>query len=152
MFPGRSAIMLLATATLVLILPILGPGCGADVPEYDKAADYTPESLAQELIIRYRTLNPDVRTARRAPKNKKSGARNTAPDETDKKGAVRTPKKRVTTTIDDVLEDIDTKIELVKGTSPTETLRKMTQTIASDGSLSDSEKKALTDLVDRLAD
>ena len=152
MFPRRSAIELTAPAAMVLILAIVGPGCGGDTPEYDKAATYTPESLAQELIIRYRALNPDSRTFSRRPKNKKSEAGSTVRAELDKKGAVRTPKKRASATIDDVLDDIDSKIALVKGTSPAETTKKMSETIASDGSLSDSEKKTLAELVGRLAD
>ncbi len=152
MFPRRSAIVLTAEVALVLILASAGPGCGGDPPEYDKAANYTPESLAQELIIRYRALNPDSRTSSRRPKNKKSKADSAARPDLDKKGAVRTPKKRASATIDEVLDDIDSKIALVKGTSPAETTKKMNETIASDGSLTDGEKKTLTELVGRLAD
>ena len=144
--------MLTVAAAVVLTLPILGAGCGSEQLDVDKAATYTPDSLAQELILRYRALNPDSRTSTRRPKNKKSKADSAARPDLDKKGAVRTPKKRASATIDEVLDDIDSKVPLVKGSSPSETTKIMSETIASDGSLGDSDKKALTELVGRLAD
>ena len=69
--------------------------------------------------------------------------RNPAGTAADRKesGRPKATKKQAPATIDDVLDDIDSKIALVKGTSPAETTKKMNETIASDGSLSDSEKK-----------
>ena len=146
MVPRRSAIMLTVTAAVVLTLPILGGGCGSEEVEVDKAATYTPDSLAQELILRYKTLKPSAKTASRAPSKKSSGGA------VSKKSAPSTTKKQDSPTIDGVLEDIGSKIALVKGTSPAETTKKMSEAIASDGSLGDSDKKALTELVGRLAD
>jgi hypothetical protein len=138
--------MLTVAAAVVLTLPILGAGCGSEQVEVDKAATYTPDSLAQELILRYRALKPDAKTASRRPIKKSAGAT------IRKKTAPPTTKKQGPTTIDDVLEDIGSKIPLVTGSSPTETTKKMSETIASDGSLGDSDKKALTELMGRLAD
>ena len=146
MVPRRSAIMLTVAATVVITLPILGAGCGSEQVEVDKAATYTPDSLAQELILRYRALKPDAKTASRRPIKKSAGAA------ISKKTAPPTTKKQGSATIDDVLEDIESKIALVKGSSPAETTKKMSETIASDGSLGESDKKALTELVGRLAD
>ena len=146
MVPRRSAIMLTVAAAVVLTLPILGAGCGSEQVEVDKAATYTPDSLAQELILRYRALKPDAKTASRAPIKKSAGGA------VSKKSAPSATKKQASTTIDDVLEDIGSKIALVTGSSPAATTKKMSETIASDGSLGDSDKKALTELVGRLAD
>jgi hypothetical protein len=146
MVPGRSAIVLTVAAVVAFTLPILGAGCGSESVEVDKAANYTPETLAQELILRYRALKPDAKTPRRGPIKKASGAA------VSRKTAPPTTKKRGSATIDDVLEDIGSKIALVKGSSPAATTQKMTETIASDSSLSDSDKKALSELVGRLAD
>ena len=46
---------------LTLALPALVPGCGPAMPEVDKAAFYTPESLAAELAFRFRALSPDAK-------------------------------------------------------------------------------------------
>jgi hypothetical protein len=145
MVPGRSAIVLTVAAVVAFTLPILGAGCGSESVEVDKAANYTPETLAQELILRYRALKPNAKTPSRGPIKKASGAA------VSKKSAPPTTKKR-SATIDDVLEDIGAKIALVNGSSPAATTQKMTETIASDSSLSDSDKKALSELVGRLAD
>jgi hypothetical protein len=146
MVSGRTAVMLTAAAAVVLVLPILSAGCGSGTVEIDQAANYSPESLAQELILRYRALKPDARTASLRTIKKSS-----APA-VSKKTAPSTTKKHRAASIDDVLEDIESKITLVKGSSPAETTRKMIETIASDGLLSDSEKKSLTEIVGRLAD
>jgi hypothetical protein len=146
MVPGRSAIVLTVAAVVAFTLPILGAGCGSESVEVDKAANYTPETLAQELILRYRALKPDAKTPRRGPIKKASGAA------VSRKTAPPTTKKRGSATIDDVLEDIGSKIALVKESSPAATTQKMTETIASDSSLSDSDRKALSELVGRLAD
>jgi hypothetical protein len=151
MFPGRSAIMLTMAAAVLVTLPVLGAGCGSGPDEFDKAANYTPEAVAQELMIRYRALRPDAKTSSRGPGRRMSAAAIAARDKADHKSKTRTTKKRGPTTIDDVLEDIDDKIALVKGTSRAETTKKVIETISSDSSLPDGEKKTLTELVGRLA-
>jgi hypothetical protein len=151
MLPGRSAITLTMAAAVVVTLPVLGAGCGRGPDEYDPAANYTPEAVAQELILRYRALSSDAKTSSRGPGRRMSAAAIAARDQADHKAKTRTTKKRGPTTIDDVLEDIDSKIALVKGTSRAETTKKVIETIASDSSLSDGEKKNLTELVGRLA-
>jgi hypothetical protein len=60
MVPGRSASMLTVAAVVAFTLPIFGAGCGSEPFEVDKAANYTPETLAQELILRYRALKPNA--------------------------------------------------------------------------------------------
>ena len=75
MVPGRSTVLLAVAAAVVLALPILGAGCGSEQVEVDKAATYTPDSLAQELILRYRALKPDAKTAKRGSVKKSAGAR-----------------------------------------------------------------------------
>ena len=51
-----------------------------------------------------------------------------------------------------MLDDIDNKLDLIKGVSRPEACRKMTDTISKDSSLTESDKKSLTELVGRLAD
>ena len=152
MFPARKVIILIAAAACALALPLFGMGCGSETAEYDKTANYTPEALAQELIFRYRALDADAKTSNRGTKKRMSATAIAARDKADHKAKTRATKKRGPTTIDDVLDDIDHKITLIKGTSRAETTKKVIETIASDSSLPDREKTALTELVGRLAD
>jgi hypothetical protein len=76
-------------------------------------------------------------------------------DKVEKKGA--SVKKKATakgpTTIDDVLDDIDDKLDLIKDQSRSEACRKMVDTLSKDSSLTESDKKSLTELVvGKLAD
>ena len=54
-------------------------------------------------------------------------------------------------TIDDVLEDIDSKLGLIKGVSRPEACVKMMDAISKDNSITEGDKKSLNELVDRLA-
>jgi hypothetical protein len=51
-----------------------------------------------------------------------------------------------------VLEDIDSKLGLIKGVARPEVCRKMTDAISKDSSLTEGDKKSLTELVGRLSD
>jgi hypothetical protein len=149
LFPRRSAIVLSIAAVVVIALPILGSGCGSAPTEFDNAANYTPESLAQEVILRYRALSPKAKTAER--RNKKTTV--AAQSRISKKAAVtKTKGASGPTTIDNVLDDIESKLTLVKGTTPAETTKKMIETISGDSTLPDADKKALTEYVGRMAD
>jgi hypothetical protein len=62
--------MVVAVSTvLTLILPAIMPGCGPASLDVDKAALYTPESLASELAFRFRALNADAKTSTRGAKS-----------------------------------------------------------------------------------
>lgn len=149
----RSAIIVTAATTAVVALAVLVPGCGSEPAEFDKAANYSPDSLAQELILRYRALNPDAKNSKRGPSKGLSkqaiAARNKADTKVREKG---TTKKQAAPEIDDVLDDIKYKMTLIPGTTPAETSKKMVETISGDNSLSESDKKALTEFVDRLTE
>ncbi len=69
-----------------------------------------------------------------------------------KKGAGVKKKATGPTTIDDVLDDIDNKLDLIKGISRPEACRKMVDTLSQDSSLTESDKKTLTELVGKLTD
>jgi hypothetical protein len=152
MISVRSVIMLTSAASVVLALSLSSAGCGSQPAEFDNAANYTPESLAQELVVRYRALNADTKKSKRAPARKLSDAAIAARDNADSKKKARTAKTIASTTIDDVLDDMKYKISLIKGTSATETTKKMIETISSDRELADSDKKSLTEHVGRLAE
>jgi hypothetical protein len=159
MFTRRHAILLALATSLVLTLlsPIAGTGCGPGAPDVDKAALYTPESLAQEFALRFGTLNPDAKkvkpSARSKPMSAKAVAARDAADQAKKKVVGATTKKRTgPPTIDDLLADIDNKLNLIKGTSRSDACRRMIDTISQDGSVTASDKKTLTELVGRLSE
>ena len=148
--------MVVAVSTvLALVLPAIVPGCGPASPDVDKVALYTPESLASELAFRFRALNPDAKTSSRRAKSKSDKAaaeRLERATKVEKKGAGVKKKATGPTTIDSVLDDIDDKLDLIQGISRPEACRKMIDTLSQDSSLTESDKKTLTDLVGQLAD
>jgi hypothetical protein len=152
MSPRRSIIVFTSAATLVFALAVLGAGCGSEQAEFDKAAYYTPEALARELILRYRALNPSARTSSRAAGDARSKSALTSRKNPEKKVITKTTKNRASATIDDVLDDIKYKMTLIPGAAPAETSKKMVETISGDSSLADVDKKTLTEFVGRLAE
>ena len=112
MFPGRSTIVLTVAAAVVFALPVLVGGCGSVPDEFDNAANYTPETLANELILRYRgahtqcadryPLGPEGKQ----PARSSQPARNRSPER---------PRKPALPTIDDLLDDIESKLTSDQG-------------------------------------
>jgi hypothetical protein len=145
--------MVVAISTvLTLVLPAIVPGCGPASLDVDKAALYTPESLASELAFRFRALNPDAKTSSRKAKSDKGLAERVARTaKAEKKGAGVKKKATGPTTIDDVLDDVDHKLDLIKGMYRPEACRKMIDALSQDSSLTESDKKTLTELVAQLA-
>jgi hypothetical protein len=126
-------------------------GCAQSTPEVDQAALYSPESLAQELSFRYRALNSKSKTTKTT---KNAGALPDDGTRITKTGVdpkPETKKKTGSLTVDDLLEDIDSKVDKIDGLSRSEIYQKMIDTISKDQSLSASDKTALTDLVGQLA-
>ncbi len=158
MFPRRYAILLTMATALVWILlsPIVGTGCGSGAPDVDKAAFYTPESLAQEFALRFVALNPNAKKTNpraRSKTTERTIADRARAEQNDPKGGRAATKKRTgPPTIDDLLADIDNKLNLLKGISRSDACRKMIDTISQDGSLKASDKKTLTELVSRLSE
>jgi hypothetical protein len=147
-----------ATAILMSLLTVLGLSCGPGEPEVDKAALYTPESLASELAYRYGQLNPDARSAtvryRRDPRKEKAlQERQGRAEQAKNKTLGGAPAKKKQTgppTLDDLLADIDSKLDLIRGASRADACKKMAETISADSSLSDGDKQRLKELVARL--
>ena len=155
--PTRVSVALLAAASTLLMLavPAMVPGCGPSDLEVDRAARYTPESLASELAIRFRGLDPDARTSRRKSdliSDKAAAERRKHGNKAQTKGGGVKKEARGPMTIDDVLDDIKDKLNLIRDVSRTEACRKMTDAISRDDSLTPDEKNTLGGLVGRLAD
>jgi hypothetical protein len=157
--PSRASAVAAVAAAVVLglVLPALASGCGPGEPQVDKAALYTPESLAQELAFRYSALKPEAKKSTRKTSSGAKSAKRIADLERartaeKKRGNTEATKKRTgPPTIDDVLEDVDSKINMIKGTSRAETYRQMIATISKDSSLTESDKQLLTEKLRELA-
>lgn len=154
-----------ATATLVagsmaltLALAALAPGCSPATLDVDKAALYTPESLAQELVVRFHALNPSAKTQSHRLKtnpaaDKQRAERLARAEKAEKKGG-GTPgakKRQGAPTIDDLIADVNDKLDRIEGTSRAEACKKMRDAISKDNSVTDSERKTLADIVGQLA-
>ena len=108
--------MLLLAASVVL-----PSGCG-ESPKFNKDAEYTPESLAQELVFRYKALSPSGKTSKRARRPEKKAV-GTKADElsTTKSQTKAATKKELAKTIDDVLDEIEVKTGPGQGHVPVRT-------------------------------
>ncbi len=150
---GRRTVLLASASAFVMTLVMTEPGCSPEPMEHDQSANYTPESLAQELVFRYRSLQPDAQISKLPPRRKSTDKADSARPPVSKKSAEKkTAKKAVSTTIDDVIEDIESKISLIKGSSKVETTKKMIETISADRTLKDADRTTLTELVGRFDD
>lgn len=147
-----------AAASFMGLLMALGLSCAPTEPEVDRQALYTPEALASELAYRYRQLNPDARSAavrfRHNPKKEKELEGRLARAEQAKNktsgGAPAKKKQAGPPTVDDLLADIDGKVDLIRGTSRADVCQKMNAAIAADTSIPDGDKAKLRELVGKL--
>jgi hypothetical protein len=149
----------LAVSTMFTLL-VTGPGagCGPGTIEVDKAALYTAESLASEFALRFRQLSPDAKAVapryKPKPKDEKRVTEQRARSEQAKNKLTGGPPARKKQTgppsVDDLLADIDSKLDLIAGMPRADACRKMIETISGDASLSESDKKRLTELVGQI--
>jgi hypothetical protein len=143
---------------LALVLPVLGLSCGPGAHDVDQAAQYTPESLAQELAFSYRSLQPEAKKSTRQLRRKSKADKTIADLERDERaekkgGGTEVTKKRTgPPTVDDVLEDVDRKLDLIRGVARSDACRKMSETISNDPSLTDSDKKLLSEKLKELSE
>ncbi len=140
-----------AALILAVLLPVLGPGCGPAAPEVDQSAEYTPESLAQELAFRFRSLNPELKKSTRRPvrrsKSDKSVADLERSEKTSKKsqGAPVAKQRAGLPTVDDLLDDVGFKLDKIKVTPRAESYQKLIEAISKDNSLNEADKKLLSE-------
>ena len=111
---------------------------------------------AQELAFRYSTLKPEAKKSTRKTTSRAKSAKSIADLErartAEKKGGAEATKKQTRPrTVDDLLEEIDSKIDMIKGTARAETCRQMIETISKDSSLTESDKQLLMEKLRDLA-
>jgi hypothetical protein len=152
----RSRVPRKAAAVLAFVIPIAGLSCGPGAPEVDKAALYTPESLAQELAFRYRALSPEAKKAptrsrvRSQPKKSIAQLESAESRQTKGKSAETPTKKARTQDLDALLDEIEGKLNRIQGMSRSDACWKMSDTIANDRTLSDSDKSLLAEKIKEL--
>jgi hypothetical protein len=151
-FPGAVAIV------LGFAISNFMSGCGPVDSEVDKAAQYTPESLADELAFRYRSLKPESKkSTRRVVSTAKSAKRAADLDRArlaEKKGGDNpvTKKQAGPPTIDDVLDDIGSKLNKIAGITRAETCRRMAEAVSKNNSLDDADKRLLAEKLKELGE
>ncbi len=153
------SVAVLAAAASTIALAILVPGCGSSAPEVDKSVEYTPESLAAELALRFRALSPTAQAAKRtrSARVEKGRTERLARSEQAKNkvlgGAPAKKKKGPSASpLDDLLDDVENKLSLIKGMSRPDVCRKMLETISADTSLAQTDRDKLRELVSGMAE
>lgn len=140
------------TAGIVLAWASAG-GCGS--PEhFDQAAEYTPESLAQELAFRYQSLAPSARIAKKArDKSDKQGDVSRSHDEQSqvKAQTKETTKQAPAATLDDLLDEIDAKARKIQNRSRADVFQKMADAVNKDPSLEPPDRQNLSDKLKEMA-
>jgi hypothetical protein len=146
--PGRA----IAAAAFAAVVTLLGPvgGCGPATPDAEPAARYSPESLAQELAFRFRALTPEAKKAKSRNRSRSSTAKSIAALESAEKAQTKskgapTEKKARVDTLDDLLDDLEGKLSTIKDISRLDACRRASEAISKDASLSDTDKKLLSD-------
>lgn len=138
------------TAAALLLSLLLGPvlalpGCG-ESPRFDKAAEYSPESLTQELVFRFNALSPAGKTATRSRKPQKGPVGSKADElSTTKSQSKAAAKKELPRTVDDVLDDIAVKAGLIKGMARGAVFARMAEAISSDTAVPENDRKMLAE-------
>src|SRR5947209_3180523 len=129
-----SRILATATATVAVVLTMVG--CGGGEPQFDASTKYSPQTLAQELAFRCRSLD------RSNPGEKPDGYTTKAGAVT--KGGAAT-KAAQANTLDGLLDDVIAKAATIPGMSRAEACKKVAAEAAKDPSISEADKKAIAD-------
>ncbi len=129
---------LLRSTFAVIVAATLVTGCGDSSTTFDAASTYSPESLARELVFRYKTLNPDRRNVRAARPARK-------PDAAATKEAKSATKEAQATTLDELIRDASTKAESIPNMTPAEAIRKMADEVGKDASIPEADRKTIAD-------
>jgi hypothetical protein len=129
-----------------LALFAAGSGCGPAAPEFDKAAEYTPASLAKELTFRYRGLSDSGKARRKA--SAVSTASKVFKPETGKAAVDESSKKAPAKSVDDLAEETASKMLLIKGMPKAEVLKKVEQTVVEDSELAPKDKTLIIEALD----
>ncbi len=141
-------------AALVLAMAWTAAGCGSTT-EHDAAVEYSPESLAQELAFRYRSLSP---AAKKVVKNRgetKNKAAAAAEREAQTKAQSKTKAAAKTAqaeTGDDVLDEIALKARTIPGVPSAEVFHKMAEAIARDQALDETDRQTLSAKLKEMAE
>ena len=131
------------TGRRILMLAVVGlslEGCGGSATKFDNAAEYTSESLGQEVLFRYRALSPAGKV-RRAGTSKPRVIR----DEPGKAAVDESSKKTIAKTVDDIAEETAVKMLLIKSAPREQVLKQIEKVIVDDPQLGAKDKGVLVD-------
>jgi len=140
-------------AALVVATAWLAPGCGSS-NEFDKAVEYTPASLAQELAIRVKALSPSARKAekkRSTPKGKGAASPGFVPEPETKGQSKSQAKKAEVADLDDVLDDIEAKGRGIRSLPPAEVFNRTADALSADSSLDPKDRDLIVSKLREMA-
>ena len=123
-------------AATVVALALLG--CGDGGPAFDPSARYSPESLAGELVFRYRSLHPDRRDV---PKPRPVRTR----PEAASKSARAATKEDQATTLDELVRETLTKAGSIPDLSRPDAVGRIAEAVAKDASVPEADRKRIID-------
>lgn len=151
-FPDGFALALSMVLSLAMAVSIVNAGCGPGDPTFDKATQYTPESLAQEFLFRYKGMNIKPKRAPAPPKRSKG----TMTAEQQEKLATKSKdqsktKKQNSGTLDGLLEDIAMKAETVKDSTPSKVLKDVAAIVGKDTFVPEADRKILVERIEGVA-
>jgi hypothetical protein len=131
------------------------PGCGADAPEFDKAAAHTPETLVQEFLQRYKGLPENTSARARVNAAKVEKARASLPDpdapsgkSAQKEAAVKSKMAPQAQTLDDLIATLDRRLGEIDGVSKADAAKKAAELIEKAPEIKDEDRKVV---LERLA-
>jgi hypothetical protein len=128
----------LSAATAVMILAVVG--CSVETPTFDPATAYSPESLTQELVFRYKEFkaNPGAAKQRTTPATDKEATKES-----------RATKTVEVATLNDVLDETIGKASLVPNLGKAEVIEKIRDLVKASNQLGEAD---LTELSQKLSE
>jgi hypothetical protein len=121
-------------------------GCGSK-DEFDQAAQYSPETLAQELAFRYRALSPSARVVKKkrdVPNRKQGDVMKSRDEQSQVKSQTKAAtKKAPAASADDLLDEIDAKASRVAGRTRAQVFETMAEAIGKESSLEAADRETL---------
>ncbi|WP_422926320.1 hypothetical protein [Singulisphaera sp. PoT] len=136
----------LTMAVVVSLLPWL-PGCGGNDAEFSKETQYTPETLAQEFVFRYKSL-PERRSNREKSKAdalEKFKASVPDADEARKSAKAEASKKGSAPTLEGLVAEFSTKLGSIPSLPRPEASKQFLSALSKDSTVKPDDLKAITE-------
>jgi hypothetical protein len=149
--PARQSTRIVFVAASVLALA--WSGCGGGAPEFAPETKYTPESIAQELIFRYRALgegDQKITAAAGRGKASKAPSKERNAEKVQAKSGEAT-KAAPVRTADSLLDEIAGKVRSLPTSPAADAFKKVADAVRADTTMTPAVRDGLTGRLDELA-